>query len=47
MRPMRPVENLWQDLRSNARANTAFDTYANNVTACGKAWNTRNDTPKP
>ena len=43
---LNPVENLWQYLRSNALANTVFDTYANIVTACCKAWNTRNDNPK-
>ena len=43
---LNPVENHWQDLRSNALANTGFDTYANIVTACCKAWNTLADTPK-
>lgn len=36
---LEPVENVWQNLRSNKLAITVFDGYDALVNACCPAWN--------
>ena len=36
---LNPVENIWEYLRKNKRANRLYDTYEDMVDACCDAWN--------
>jgi len=36
---LNPVENIWEYLRKNKRANRLYDTYEDIVDACCDAWN--------
>ncbi len=36
---LNPTENIWQYLRTNALANSVWETYDDIVDACGQAWN--------